>query len=192
MTPRQIEIGNRLLEHLGITGQDNTDNYYHHLTAVCGFNSLEDIGQIGMVKEHLRRFGLIESIGNGEYFWTLTKEGTNASRIGLSNWLTREESTTNNSYNPPDKFTTEEIKSINSKLDELLQKIERLEVGERLIYDDITEEIEDLKKLTHLMGKKSWTQTLKGQLVDWGLGQLTEKGFNLLTSTFDGDKLLNG
>ena len=192
MTPRQIEIGNRLLEYLGIRGQDNTDNYYHHLTGVCGFNSLEDIGQIGMVKEHLIRFDLIESIGNGEYFWALTKEGTKASKIGLSNWLTIDENTTTNSYSPSDKFTAEEIKSINLKLDELLQKIERLEVGERLMYDDITEEIEELKKLVFVMGKKSWTQTLKGQMFDWGLGQLTEKGFSLLTSTFNGDKLLNG
>ncbi|MFM7852324.1 MAG: hypothetical protein ACKO96_10525, partial [Flammeovirgaceae bacterium] len=120
------------------------------------------------------------------------KEGTKASKIGLRSWLTREENTTTNSYSPSDKFTAEDIKSINIKLDELLQKIERLEVGERLIYDDITEEIEDLKKLTHVMGKKNWTQTLKGQMVDWGLGQLTEKGFSLLTSTFNGDKLLNG
>jgi hypothetical protein len=192
MTLRQIEIGNRLLEYLGITGQDNTDNYYHHLTGVCGFNSLEDIGQIGMVKEHLKRFGLIESIGNGEYFWALTKEGTKASKVGLSNWLTRDENTTTNSYNPPDKFTAEEIKSINLKLDDLLQKIERLEVGERLIYDDITEEIDELKKLSHVIGKKTWTQTLKGKMIDWGLGKLSDQGFNLLTSSFNIDKLLNG
>jgi hypothetical protein len=127
MTPQQIEIGSRLLDYFGVKGQDNTDNYYHHLTEVCGFNSLEDIGQIGMVKEHLRRFKLIESIGNEEYFWGLTKEGINASKVGLGNWLTKEEPATNDSYNPRDKFSDNEIKWINRKLDELLDKLERLE-----------------------------------------------------------------
>jgi hypothetical protein len=191
MTPRQIEIGSRLLEYLGIRGQDNTDNYYHHLTAVCGFNSLEDIGQIGMVKEHLRRFDLIESIGNGEYFCGLTKEGIKASKLGLGNWLTREESTPSDSYNPRDKFSADEINSINKKLDELLEKLERLEVGERLIYEDIIEEIDDLKKLSHVIGKKTWTQTLKGKMIDWGLGKLSDQGFTILTSTFNIEKLLN-
>jgi hypothetical protein len=64
-------------------------------------------------------------------------------------------------------------------------------VGERLIYDDITEQIDELKKLAHVIGKKTWTQTLKGKMLDWGLGKLSDQGFSLLTSTFDMDKLLD-
>lgn len=194
MTPRQIEIGNRLLEYLALRGQDNTDNYYHHLTAQCGFNSFEDIPQIGITKAHLKRFGLIEPIGNAESFWALTKEGIKASRIGLSNWFTKElgtKGTTGDSY-PNDKFSDDEISSINRKLDELLDKLVRVEVGQRLIYDDITEGIDELKKLTRIVNKKTWTQTLKGKMIDWGFGKLSDQGFNILTSTFNVDKLLNG
>lgn len=192
MTPRQIDIGSRLLDYLGVKGQENTDNCYHHLTEECGFNSLEDIPQIGLVREHLRRFGLIESIGNGEYFWAVTKEGIKASKLGLGNWLTKEESTPGSTYKPRDKFSDDEISSINKKLDELLAKLEKLEVGERLIYDDISEGIDELKKLTQVLGKETWTQTLKGKMVDWGLGKLSDQGFSLLTSSFHVDKLLNG
>lgn len=115
MTLRQIEIGERLLEFIGTNGQDNIDNYYYHLTTVCGYDSLEDIGQIGMTKEHLKRFGLIEAIGKAEYFWGLTKEGIKASKIGLDKWLTIELGTANDFYNPQDKFSDVEISSINKK-----------------------------------------------------------------------------
>ena len=102
------------------------------------------------------------------------------------------EKESSNNYNPADKFSKEERDSIDVKLDELAHKLERIETGQRLIYDDIVEQIEELRKLALILGKNTWTQTLKGKLVDWGLGELTEKGFDLLTETFKDDKLLNG
>lgn len=87
-------------------------------------------------------------------------------------------------------FSKAERISVSEKLDDLVKKLERLETGQRLIYDDVIEEIEELKKLLEVLNKKTWGQTLKGKLIDWGLGQLTDKGFSLLTEAFKDDRLL--
>jgi hypothetical protein len=192
MTSRQIEIGNRLLEYLAINGQANTDDLYYHLTTQCAFNSLEDLGDIGMTKEHLKRFSLIEPIGRDEYFFGLTRDGINAGKIGISGWFTNQQNSENNkAYSPTDKFSESERSTINDKLDELFNQLQRLETGQQLTYDDIIQEIEELKKLTQILGKKNWKEILKGKLIDWGLGEISDEGFKLLTKTFYDGKFLN-
>jgi hypothetical protein len=90
MTPRQIQIGDKFLKFFYEKGEANVDEYHYHLTEECGFRDLSDQGQIGMVKAHLIKLGLITPMGIGDYFFTLTSDGMNASEIGIEKWLKRE------------------------------------------------------------------------------------------------------
>lgn len=89
-------------------------------------------------------------------------------------------------------FLTEEMYSINETLPETefsleeredLAKIEltvidhlkHLQLGQEIIYEDLKEEIKDLKNFLFL-NKKNWTQLLMGKLTDMVAGGVIEEG----------------
>jgi hypothetical protein len=59
-------------------------------------------------------------------------------------------------------FTSEERYEHNRKLDDLQQEIEKLRMGQEIIYDDLIKELEELKNL-YFLGKKNWYQNLAGK-----------------------------
>jgi hypothetical protein len=62
-------------------------------------------------------------------------------------------------------FTSEEKYENNRKLDDLLQEIEKLRMGQEIIYNDLIKEIEELKNL-YFIGKKNWCQNLAGKSLE--------------------------
>ncbi|XOV91647.1 MAG: hypothetical protein ACFHWX_15715 [Bacteroidota bacterium] len=88
-------------------------------------------------------------------------------------------------------FSAEEIIIINNKLDLLLIHIPKLELGQEIIYEDLTSEINELRDLVYSVKKKTWFEVLKGKMISLGLGTLTEKGFKLIKDIFDESKFLN-
>ena len=66
-------------------------------------------------------------------------------------------------------FSEEEKIKINKKIDEVLSKLQELQVGQEVIFN----EIEELRGLLSL-DKKNWKQVLKGKLVDLGLGKILD------------------
>jgi hypothetical protein len=62
-------------------------------------------------------------------------------------------------------FTSEEKVENDRKLDELLKEIEKLRMGQEIIYDDLINEIEELKNL-YFIGKKNWYQNLAGKSLE--------------------------
>lgn len=69
-----------------------------------------------------------------------------------------------------ENFAPEEKVAINSSIDEAIRKLNELCAGQQVLF----EELEDLKQ--HLdLDKKSWTQLVKGKLVDIGVGYGLEK-----------------
>jgi hypothetical protein len=88
------------------------------------------------------------------------------------------------SYAPSDPFSKQEREETNQRLDVLLKKLERLEAGQQITYDDLSEQIDQLKVLTHVLGKKDFLATLKGKLVDLGLGSLTDAVTEKIIETF--------
>ncbi len=67
--------------------------------------------------------------------------------------------------NNKEVFTSEERYENNRKLDDLLQEIEKLRMGQEIIYDDLIKEIEELKNL-YFIGKKNWYQNLAGKSLE--------------------------
>lgn len=88
-------------------------------------------------------------------------------------------------------FSEEEIIITNDKLDQLIEQLHKLELGQEITYEDLTAEINELRELVYTLKKKTWFETLKGKMITIGLGQLTEKGFSLIERIFEGTKFLN-
>ena len=94
-------------------------------------------------------------------------------------------------YDPDDKIDPSEQEILKEKLDELLERLRKLELGQQVIYDDLADEISDLKDLVGVLGKKDWKQMLLGKLVDAGLGSITGEVSKAITQTFSNQNLLN-
>ena len=61
-----------------------------------------------------------------------------------------------------DAFSTEEKNNTEYKLNKILSEIEELKLGNQIIYDDLLNEINELRAL-YFLGKKNWRQLLLGK-----------------------------
>lgn len=77
----------------------------------------------------------------------------NEIRQDLSKELTKEE------------FQESDVLRYKTGIDEILAKLNNLELGQQLTYDDFKDEFEEMKSLFY-MNKKSWKQMLTGKLVE--------------------------
>ncbi len=57
---------------------------------------------------------------------------------------------------------------LDKRLDNIVEHLEKIGLGQEVIFD----EIEELRKLQHKLSKKSWSQLLKGKLVDLALNKI--------------------
>lgn len=57
---------------------------------------------------------------------------------------------------------------INTKIDTIISELEKLGLGQEILY----EELEELKELYSKLDKKNWGQVLKGKLIDLGLSKV--------------------
>lgn len=69
-----------------------------------------------------------------------------------------------------EKFSTEEESQLQSKLNIIIERLEKLGYGQEIIFD----EIESLKNHFDI-GKKNWFQLLKGKLIDLTAEKVLEK-----------------
>jgi hypothetical protein len=76
------------------------------------------------------------------------------------------------SYEPKtkDKFTAAEESALHSKLNYIIDKLDKLGLGQGIIY----EEIESLKNHFNL-GKRNWFQLLKGKVIDIATEKVVER-----------------
>jgi hypothetical protein len=72
--------------------------------------------------------------------------------------------------NTKDKFTSSEESALHSKLNDIIDMIEKQGLGQEIIF----EEIESLKNHFNL-GKRNWFQLLKGKLIDLTFEKVLEK-----------------
>ncbi|TYP99930.1 hypothetical protein C7447_101538 [Tenacibaculum adriaticum] len=96
-----------------------------------------------------------------------------------------------NSKKEIDFFSNDEKKEIIKRLDNFFTKIEEIQLGQQIIYDDLSNEFEELKELLKILNKKNWKEVLKGKLIDMGLGDLTSEVKETIIDVFKDNKLLN-
>jgi hypothetical protein len=68
-----------------------------------------------------------------------------------------------------DAFSSEDKASLEKKLDSILEDLKEVKLGQQLIYEDLFEELQELKSLFFL-GKKKWHQLLIGKGVEMVAG----------------------
>jgi hypothetical protein len=86
----------------------------------------------------------------------------NENRIELSKQLSKEE------------FNEVDILRYKTGIDEILSKLNTLQLGQQLIYDDFIEQFDEMKSYFYL-NKKSWHQLLAGKLLEMvGSGIISE------------------
>ena len=73
--------------------------------------------------------------------------------------------------------------SVNTKIDVLLKKLEELGYGQEIIFN----EIDELRDLSKKLSKKSWSQLIKGKVVDLAISNLIDKNI----ATFIYESLVN-
>ncbi|UXX79002.1 hypothetical protein N7E81_16735 [Reichenbachiella carrageenanivorans] len=61
--------------------------------------------------------------------------------------------------------------SLNEKIDEILERLNKLGLGQEIIYDDF----EEMRQMQERLSKKSWSQLLKGKLFDLTVSKLLNK-----------------
>lgn len=64
-----------------------------------------------------------------------------------------------------DTFSSTDIDDYNQKIEKILSDIETLKDGQRIIYEDLLEELSELKNL-YFLGKKKWHQIMLGKVFD--------------------------
>ena len=158
------------------------DGKYYDVETILGGLGQTSRDESYSIAKSLSDEGLIKIVA--------TKDSTHAEIT--SSGVERVEYLDIESYAPQDLIDPAERETIKTKLDEFSERLKRIEVGQQITYDDLIDEIETLKKLLNILGKKEWTQILKGKLVDAGFGSVADKVFDILIETFKDDKLLNG
>lgn len=71
--------------------------------------------------------------------------------------------------------SNKESQDILKAVDEIINRLAKLELGQQVIYDDLKDDIEEVKELIGKISKKNLRQLIIGKLVDAGLGSLTSE-----------------
>jgi len=89
-------------------------------------------------------------------------------------------------------FNLQEKEDLKERLDEFADQLKRLEIGIQITYDELSEEIEELKKLLENLNKKNWGEVFRGKLVKFGLGYIADKIVDLISDIFKDNNLMLG
>lgn len=123
--------------------------------------------------------------------WT-TKDGINGKIEPFGIEFIEEEKFIESSYSPTDPFTSDEKIEIIKRLDELAQRLSKIEKGQEIIYDDLFKQMVELQELINVLGKKDWLQILKGKLIDAGFGKITSEVSEIIIDIFKTQNFLDG
>ncbi|MGL1888301.1 MAG: hypothetical protein OCD76_17430 [Reichenbachiella sp.] len=88
-----------------------------------------------------------------------------------------------------DHFTFDEQYDQDSKLDEILEEVQKLRKGQEIIYDDLFEEMAELKKM-YFLKKKNWNQLFLGKLTELTINGLNQEVTNRIMNSIKDTKFL--
>ena len=118
------------------------------------------------LKKHHEDVEIIRYLENAGYVSAIHTLGGSSAQLTTHGKLYVEEKrkVKSTNYNNINDSSSE----INEKIDEIFKHLQKLGLGQEIIY----EELEELKELYSKLNKKNWGQVLKGKLIDLGLSQL--------------------
>ncbi len=70
---------------------------------------------------------------------------------------------------PPTEFNVQEKSAINESLEKIVADLEKIKMGQEITYDDLFEELKELKEF-YFLNKKHWSQLLIGRLSEMVAG----------------------
>lgn len=91
----------------------------------------------------------------------------------ISYYLTQELNRLGIHFND-DTFTDAEKQQAESRLDKILSDLNGLKIGQQIIYEDLTKEINELKDL-YFLGKKKWYQLFIGKSAEMVAGGIVSE-----------------
>lgn len=118
------------------------------------------------LKKHHEDVEIIKYLENAGYVSAIHTLGSSSAQLTTQGKLYVEEKrkVKSTNYNNINDSSSE----IYEKIDEIFKHLQKLGLGQEIIY----EELEELKELYSKLNKKNWGQVLKGKLIDLGLSQL--------------------
>lgn len=82
-------------------------------------------------------------------------------------------------------FSNKEVEELEQKIDDLELELDKLSIGQEIIFV----ELEEIKELVKILNKKNWRQTLTGKLVDLGFNNVASIGIKLIYRSLIGNEL---
>ncbi len=107
----------------------------------------------------------------GDYYYDFETVSAFSKDV-TEHYLKPEKDPVNTNSSQPD-YSREESKEILKGIDEIIDRLSKLELGQQIIYDDLRNDLEEVKQLIGKTTKKTLRQLILGKLVDAGLGSLT-------------------
>ena len=97
----------------------------------------------------------------------------NVAHENITYYLTQELNRLGVQFNE-DTFSEEEKCKADSTLEQILKDVQEIKLGQEIIYEDLTKEINELKDL-YFLGKKKWYQLLIGKSVEMAAGGIVSE-----------------
>ena len=178
-----MKLKDKKLNLLRVLYKYRFDGRYYNVLEILQVFSSSNRDEAYHIAKALYSEGLVKWLGG--------PDGASAEITAEGVEYVEEQGLSESSYAPSDTFSEAERDEVIRKLNEFAERLTKIEVGQQITYDDLMEELETLKKLLGVLGKKDWSQVLKGKLVDAGFGTLADQVVDLIISTFKGNKFLN-
>lgn len=152
---------------------DLYDNYFHSVDTILWGNGIkvQTHDESRELTKILEQYGYVEIRPSQKVLAKLTLKG--------KMYIEKKKKKSTSDYSKINDSQT----AINDKIDEVIEHLNKLGLGQEIIFD----ELNDLKVLYGKLDKKNWGQLLKGKLVDLGLSQVVnieilENIYNELTN----------
>ena len=87
-----------------------------------------------------------------------------------------------NTFKQPEN-QSEENQEILDGINQLLERLAKLELGQEVIYEDLRKDIEEVKNFIGKVSKKTIRQLVLGKIVDAGLGAIASETLDAITES---------
>ena len=157
-------------------GESFSLNRIHKVT----IHQFENDDELSSFFDHVKENSLKKRSKTGDYYYDAETVGLFAKDVTM-HYLSPENDPKKKSSSHADYTSTESNEILNG-IDEIIDRLSKLELGQQIIYDDLKDDLEEVKELVGKTSEKNLRQLILGKLVDAGLGSLTGEVINVIKS----------